>query len=138
MTAQKAADHGQLLFISYFLLCLYLANGLGHSAHGAEAAPHAGFEQGVYRKTDDGGGEHKAIKTEAEICHPVCHGAGGIGPSPRHTKQPKQLYRLFKVTRARCHQPGLEYHTAKHGKEEHKECVSEPFGGYPFGGRLLS
>lgn len=121
-----------------FFLRLDLADHLCHSAHGAEGAPCSGLEQCHDRQTDDGGGQHDAVKAKAVLCDPVRQPPGGVGPAPGHPERPEQLNCFRQGLGPGTHQIGLEHHIAEHGQEENEKAIPEPLGGHPPGCRLIS
>ena len=113
-----------------------LAHALGHGTHGAEGAPGSGPVEEHDNKADEEGGEHQAVKAEAELGHPVGDHTGGIGPAPGHPDGPEELDDLTQGGGSGKDKPGLEQHVAEHGQEEDQEAVPETLGGHPAGGRL--
>ena len=108
-------------------VCFHLTDHLGHGAHGTEAAPGSGFEQGVYNQTNNGRGQHQTVKSETELGDPVRRGAGGVSPSPGDAEHPQQLERFLQTVCAGGHQICLEDHVAEHAEEEDQKSVAKPF-----------
>ena len=84
------------MIVITFLL-LDLADHLGHGTHGAETAPGSGFKQDIYRKPDDGGCQHDAIESKAELSNPVGHRSGGVSPIPGNPEHPQKLDGFTKI-----------------------------------------
>ena len=81
---------------------------------------------------------HQAVKSEAELCHPIREYTPRICPSPRNTECPKQFDCFTQIFRTACHKVGLKNHIAEHGKEKYQKTISKPFGCHPFRCWLVS
>lgn len=69
---------------------------------------------------------HQAVKSEAELCHPIREYTSRICPSPRNTECPKQFDCFTQIFRTACHKVGLKNHIAEHGKEKYQKTISKP------------
>lgn len=120
------------------LLVLDFADGLGHGSHRAERAPCPGFVQRHDNQAYQGGGQHDAVETEAELGNPIGYRPGSISPAPGYPEQPEQFDRFLQRRCTGTHQIGLEYHIGEHNQEEDQEAIPKPLGRHPSGCGLVA
>lgn len=108
-----------------------LADPLGHGSHRTERTPGPRLIKYHNNEPNQQGGQHQAVKPEAELRRPVRNGTCCIGPAPGNPERPEQLDGFPQRIRARADQPCLKQHIPEHGQEKGQEAIAEPFGIHP-------
>ena len=79
------------------MCCLQFTYELRHGSHGAVDAPAAGLEEDHGDETQNGGGQHDAVKAEGELGDAGRKESAVIGPVPGQLEGPQQRHRLPQV-----------------------------------------
>lgn len=78
-------------FCLLWFFVFQLTNTLRHGSHRAKCTPCTGVVENHNDQTQQQRCQHEAIKSKAELRHPVGDRTGCISPVPRHTECPEQI-----------------------------------------------